>query len=95
MLLQIVAIKCLCLLLCGRKQLKEIKIMTIKERVDTILNRPMDRKQFLTQVGLLLLAAVGITSLLNTLESKQGKRASVQGEGPSYGASVYAGKRSV
>ncbi len=68
--------------------------MTIKERADAILNRPMDRKQFLTQVGLLLLAAVGITSLLSTLESKQGKRASVQ-DGPSYGASVYAGKKSV
>jgi len=63
--------------------------MTIKERVDDILSRPMDRNQFLKQVGLLVLAMVGITSLLNTLDPKHQKRTG--DSGPSYGASVYAG----
>ena len=63
--------------------------MTIKERVDGILSRPMDRNQFLKQVGLLVLAMVGITSLLNTLDPKRQKQTG--GAGPSYGASVYAG----
>ena len=65
---------------------------TIKERVDDILNTPMSRQQFLKQAGLLALAVVGVTSLINTLDSKNApKTAATQSSGPAYGASVYAG----
>ena len=69
---------------------------TIKERVDDILNTPMSRQQFLKQAGLLALAVVGVTSILNTLDSKHPKTSSASNAGPAYGASVYAGgKKSV
>ena len=70
---------------------------TIKEQVDDILNTPMSRQQFLKQAGVLALAVVGVTSLLNTLDSKNSpKSSSAQNSGPAYGASVYAGgKKSV
>jgi hypothetical protein len=63
----------------------------MKERVDDILSKPMTRQQFLKQVGLLLLAVVGVTNIINTFD-KHSKGVSVGGnEGPAYGASVYAG----
>jgi len=69
---------------------------TIKERVDTILSKPMTRQQFLKQVGLLLLAVVGVTSLINTFEGKNSSKSAQGGDGLAYGASVYAGgKKSV
>lgn len=65
---------------------------TIKERVDEILNTPMSRQQFLKQAGLLALAVVGVTSLLNTLDSKNApKTSAAHNAGPAYGDSVYAG----
>ncbi len=65
---------------------------TIKERVDEILKRPMNRQQFLKHLGLLLLAAVGITNIINTFDRHTGKNMSVGGEGSqAYGTSVYAG----
>jgi hypothetical protein len=70
---------------------------SMKERVDEILSRPMTRQQFLKQVGLLILAAVGITNIINTFDKHTGsKHGSVGSDGPAYGASVYAGgKKSV
>ena len=65
---------------------------TIKERVEEILSRPMSRQQFLKQVGLLVLAVVGITNIINTLDKHTGKHGSVgDGSSQAYGASVYAG----
>lgn len=66
---------------------------SMKERVDEILSRPMTRQQFLKQVGLLILAAVGITNIINTFDKHTGSKHSSVGssEGPAYGASVYAG----
>ena len=65
----------------------------MKERVEEILSRPMTRQQFLKQVGLLLLAVVGITNIINTFDKHTGKSGGQLGSGPdqTYGASVYAG----
>lgn len=63
---------------------------TVKERIDDILTRPMTRQQFLKQAGLLVLAIVGITNIINTLDPKRSGKVS-DGAGPAYGASVYAG----
>jgi len=52
----------------------------------------MNRQQFLKHLGLLLLAAVGITNIINTFDRHTGKNMSVGGEGSqAYGTSVYAG----
>jgi hypothetical protein len=69
----------------------------VKERIDDILRKPMTRQQFLKHVGLLLLAVVGITSIINTFEGKSApKAASDSNSGLAYGASAYAGgKKSV
>ena len=65
---------------------------TMKERVDHILSRPMSRQQFLKQMGLLLLAVVGVTNIINTLDGKHSPKTSADGsEGMAYGSSVYAG----
>ena len=64
---------------------------TVKERVDEILKRPMSRQQFLRQVGLVVLAMVGVSSLLNVFESKHSSKGTSDSAGPAYGASVYAG----
>ncbi len=64
---------------------------SIKERLDDILQRPMNRQQFLKQLGLLLLAVVGVTNILNSLEGHRPRVASGAAAGPVYGASVYAG----
>jgi hypothetical protein len=65
---------------------------TVKERIDDILRKPMTRQQFLKHVGLLLLAVVGITNIINTFEGKSTpKTASGGSDGSTYGVSAYAG----
>lgn len=64
---------------------------TMKERIDEILSRPMSRQQFLKQVGLLALAVVGITNIINTFDKHTGKQTAANSGSPAYGASVYAG----
>lgn len=64
---------------------------TIKERIEKALSRPMTRKQFLKQVGLLILAAVGITSMINALERQNPTGHTSGSEGMAYGSSAYAG----
>jgi hypothetical protein len=63
---------------------------SMKERVDEILSKPMSRQQFLKHAGLLLLAAVGITNIINTFDKHMGKQVGVTDNG-AYGASAYAG----
>ncbi len=65
---------------------------TMKERIDDILSRPMSRQQFLKQVGLLALAVVGITNIINTFDKHSGKNVASGGEsGSTYGSAAYAG----
>lgn len=71
---------------------------TVKERVGEILSRPMTRQQFLKQAGLVVLAVVGITNIINTFDKHTGKGAGGSvgdGGGQAYGSSVYAGKKPV
>ena len=65
---------------------------TVKERVDELLSKPMTRQQFLKQAGLLILAAVGITNIINAFDKHTGSKGSLgRGDDQAYGASVYAG----
>lgn len=45
--------------------------MEIKHTLTNILNTPMTRKQFLGRIGTLLLAVIGVTSLLHALTTTQ------------------------
>lgn len=45
--------------------------MTVKQTVDELLARPMNRKVFLGQVGALLLAVVGVSAVLKSLGTSE------------------------
>jgi hypothetical protein len=62
--------------------------MNIKETVDSIVQKPMDRREFLWHVGAAGLAVVGVSGVLKALNDRQssGRRAS-----SSYGGSAYGG----
>jgi len=45
--------------------------MDIKHTLTNVLNTPMTRKQFLGRIGTLLLAVIGVTSLLHALTTTQ------------------------
>jgi len=54
-----------------------------------LLNKEMNRKEFLAHIGALLLAVIGIGALLRTLSDPHpGKKTSSNG----YGSSNYGGK---
>lgn len=62
--------------------------MGIKTELDALLNRKMDRKDFLRNVGIGLVAITGLTALLRTLAPvQQQQRQSTVG----YGSSAYGG----
>lgn len=67
--------------------------MAVKQLLDDALNTPMTRKEFLGRLGALLLAVIGITSILHAL----GGHKSITGAGVddfgAYGASAYGGSR--
>lgn len=41
--------------------------MSVKSTIDQTLQKPMSRRDFLSHVGALLLAVIGITSILHSL----------------------------
>lgn len=69
--------------------------MAVKQILDNALNTQMTRKEFLGQLGALLLAVVGITSMLHAISGhKPITSGSVDAFG-AYGASAYGGIRKV
>jgi hypothetical protein len=70
--------------------------MAVKHIVDKALKTPMSRKEFLGHMGALLLAVVGVTSILHSLGlhdavQQKGSRGSVAGASGAYGSSAYGG----
>jgi len=70
--------------------------MSVKKTVDELLSRPMSRKAFLGQVGALLLAVVGVSSILKSLgatgdQTTSQRAASSQQSSDQYGGSSYGG----
>jgi hypothetical protein len=64
--------------------------MAIKQELNGLLNKKMDRKDFLKVVGVGIVAATGVSSLIRTVNppaQKAVSSASSQG----YGSSVYGG----
>ena len=66
--------------------------MALKQELNTLLNKKMDRKDFLKVVGVGVIAATGVGALLRTVNPTQPKKqASVAPQG--YGSSAYGGTK--
>lgn len=67
--------------------------MAIKKILNEALTTPMTRKEFLGQVGALLLAVIGVTSILHALghSSSAGGGAASSSVSGGYGSSPYGG----
>jgi hypothetical protein len=65
--------------------------MDIKQQLDKILNKPMDREGFFKHVGLGLVAVAGATAVGKVLIS-QPKNQSSQTQALGYGDAAYGGK---
>lgn len=58
--------------------------MDIKKRVNDVMAKPVDRREFLAKAGAVALAVVGISSVLRALEIESRKS-------NGYGSSAYGG----
>ena len=68
-------------------------VSNIKQSLDEIVTRPMDRKQFLASTGAALLTLVGVSAIVKSLESYQNpNRTNGYGSSP-YGGSKESGDR--
>lgn len=65
----------------------------IKNIVDDVMVAPMNRKEFLGRVGALLLAVIGVTSVLHALsgQNRLGVGSSSSTNPGAYGSSRYGG----
>ncbi|GFG50780.1 hypothetical protein MAGR_22210 [Mycolicibacterium agri] len=61
-------------------------LMEIKKQLDAILNRRMDRRDFLRQIAIGVVALSGVGAALRLLS-----RSSEASEGTGYGGSAYGG----
>ena len=67
--------------------------MAIKNLVDEALKKPMSRKEFLGQIGAVLLAVIGVTSILHALGGGNKTLGGVSNAIEGYGTSVYGGRK--
>lgn len=63
--------------------------MAIKTEIDALLGQKMDRKDFLRNVGIGLVAVTGLTTILRTLAPAQRSQQATMG----YGGSAYGGAK--
>lgn len=63
----------------------------MKTIVENYLSKEMDRKEFLRQIGLMLLAAFGVSSVLKYLADQSGATKSRRGSSNGYGSNNYGG----
>ena len=61
----------------------------MKKDLDNLLQKQMDRRDFLKHVGIGFVALTGISTLVKTLSTVSSPKAQTAG----YGASVYGGNR--
>lgn len=73
--------------------------MAVKQIFNDALQTPMTRKEFLGQIGALLLAVIGVTSILHVLGGGTGGHrlndAASESKSYGYGTSAYGGRRLV
>jgi len=61
---------------------------SVKKDFDDLLQKQMDRRDFLKHVGIGFVALTGVATILKTLSTLSGKQ-----QGVGYGASAYGGAR--
>ena len=66
----------------------------MKDELDSLLQKEMDRKDFLKMVGVGFVAITGVMSLLKTLNGLGGSSTSSSKRANGYGSSAYGGNRS-
>jgi hypothetical protein len=66
------------------------KIMNMRSELDNLLQKPMDRKDFLKHVGLGIVALTGVATILKTLNGVNAPKRS-----SGYGSSAYGGSPKV
>mgnify|MGYP003606049654 CR=1 FL=1 len=66
--------------------------MAIKTQVSAILNKKMDRQDFIKQVAVGMVALTGASSALRLLAPKQEQHHSGSRSASGYGSSAYGGK---
>ena len=64
--------------------------MDIKKTLEEELNRPMDRREFLTRAGGIALSILGVTAALAALRHPRNE--STGSAASTYGASKYGGR---
>ena len=65
----------------------------MKNEIDALLQRKMDRKAFIKHVGIGFIALSGVAALVKSLTSGGGTTSSGTTNNASYGASVYGGNK--
>jgi hypothetical protein len=60
----------------------------IKKAVSAVLDKPMDRREFLANAGVAMLTLVGVSAVLKSIGMKEGYHKQTSG----YGSSSYGGK---
>ena len=65
--------------------------MTIKNILNDALKTPMSRREFLGQVGAVLLAVIGVTAIMHALSVHRGLSNDRVVVGEGYGALPYGG----
>jgi hypothetical protein len=65
--------------------------MSVKNVIDHTLQKPMDRKDFLSHVGAVFLAVIGVTSIIHSLGAHDSHPQASTGKSTSqgYGSSPY------
>jgi hypothetical protein len=66
--------------------------MSVKNVIDQTLQKPMDRKDFLSHVGAVFLAVIGVTSVLHSLgahDAQQQRISTDKSASGGYGSSPY------
>ncbi len=63
--------------------------MNLQSEVQTLLQKKMDRREFIKHVGIGFAALLGVTSVLRSMSSMNGNKQQSVG----YGSSVYGGAK--
>lgn len=64
---------------------------SIRDNIDRVLSAEMDRADFLKACGIIVLAAVGITGVLNVLTASQPKPSTAKPRAGVYGGRTFGG----
>lgn len=67
--------------------------MAFKAELGTLLNKKMDRKDFLKHVAIGVVALTGLSAIVRTLAPAPAQNKSVSSAPQGYGSSVYGGRK--